>query len=267
MSWFLLVLTLAFGASSLSGAPGPSRAFGENIGIDQRVGGTIPPDLFLRDEAGARVALAEVMGDRPALLVPVYFECPMLCSLTLNEVLRATRSLSLDAGRDFTVVAFSFDSREGAALATAKRETYVRAYGRPGTAGGWRFLTGTEESLRRLTEAIGFRYVKDPDGTDFAHAAAVVVLTPEGRISRYLLGSEYRPRDVRLALAEAGGGRIGSVVDQVLLFCFRYDAHQGRYTPAIMNLVRAGGAGTFALIVFGVARQIRRERRRAARRT
>jgi len=219
-----------------------------DIGIDQRLGESIPLDLHFRNEAGADVRLGRYFGDKPVILALVYYECPMLCTLVLNGLVSSLRALSLDAGKDFQVVAVSFDPRETPAMATAKRDTYLEAYRRAGAAAGWHFLTGDEDSIRRLTEAVGFRYRFDPASGEFAHASAITVLTPRGEIARYFYGVEYAPRDLRLGLVEAAQEKIGSAVDQLLLFCFRYDVNTGRYSAAVLNLVRLGGVLTVVVL-------------------
>jgi protein SCO1/2 len=225
------------------------------VGIDQRLGARVPLGARFRDEAGAEVALGRYFGARPVVLALVYYECPMLCTQVLNGLVAAAKTLSFDAGREFDVVVVSFDPRETPALARAKKETYVRRYGRPRTAGAWHFLTGGDPAIASLTRAVGFRYAYDAAAAQFAHAAAVAVLTPDGRIARYLFGIEYAPRDLRLALVEAGGGRIGSAID------YHYDPSTGVYGLAALNLVRAGGAATALLVGGYVLLSLRRERR------
>jgi protein SCO1/2 len=198
------------------------------------------------------------------VLSVVYYECPMLCTLTLNGLVSALATLSFDVGREFEVVTVSFDPREGPELARAKKAAYLRRYERPGAAEGWHFLTGDEEALRAVTSSIGFRYAWDERTKQFAHPAGLVVLTPEGRISRYLYGVEYAPKDLRLALVESAAGRIGGAVDQVLLFCYEYDPETGRYGAVIMRLVRLGGVLTLAGLAGLIFVLRRSERRRDA---
>ncbi|HUH11928.1 MAG TPA: SCO family protein [Longimicrobiales bacterium] len=231
------------------------------VGFDQRLGENVPADLVLRDEDGRAVELRAYLGRRPVVLSIVYYECPMLCTLTLNGLVSAMATLSFDVGREFEVVTVSFDAREGPELARAKKAAYLQRYKRPGAALGWHFLTGDAEALRALTAAVGFRYAWDERTNQFAHPAGVVVLTPEGRISRYLYGVEYAPKDLRLALVESGEGRIGSAVDQVLLFCYQYDPENGRYGAVIMRLVRLGAVLTLAALG-GLIFTLRRAERR-----
>ncbi len=224
-----------------------------DIGIEQRLNESVPLQLPFRDESGAAVHLGDYFGARPVVLALVYYECPMLCTLVLNGLVSSLKAVSFDAGDEFEVVAVSIDPDETPAMALAKKETYLKAYRRPDAARGWHFLTGDEESIRQLAEAIGFRYRYDPASGEFAHAAGVTVLTPRGKIARYFYGVEYAPRDLRLGLIEAAAETIGTAADQLLLFCFRYDAATGRYSAAVLNLVRLGGVLTvlsFAVFVF-----------------
>ena len=236
-----------------------------DVGFDQRLGESLPLDVALRDEDGRPVTLGAYFKGRPVVLAVVYYECPMLCTLTLNGLVSALATLSFDAGREFEVVTVSFDPREGPELARAKKAAYLRRYERPGAALGWHFLTGDAEALRAVTSAVGFRYAWDERTRQFAHPAGVVVLTPEGKIARYLYGVEYAPKDLRLALVESAAGRIGNAVDQVLLFCYQYDPETGRYGAMVMRLVRLGGVLTLAALGGLIFALRRSERRDAAR--
>lgn len=193
--------------------------------------------------------------------MPVYYDCPMLCGMVLNGLTTTLRAMQLDAGRDFEVVVFSIDPAETTAMAAARKAATLERYDRPGAADGLHFLTGEAEAIAALTQAIGFRYDYDESSGEFAHAAGLVLLTPEGQVARTLYGVEYPPRDLRLGLVEAADGQIGNVVDEILLFCFRYDPTIGRYSAATMNLVRAGGAITVGLLAAFVLLMLRRERR------
>ncbi len=244
--------------TAAEGLPGPLA----EVGFDQRLGESIPLDLVFRDEQDREVRLGDYFGQRPVLLAPVYFDCPMLCTLVLNGMASALGVLSFDPGREFEILAVSFDARETPALAAQKKSVYLERYGRPDTAAGWHFLTGDEESIRRLTESIGFRFVFLPEQNQFAHASGIVALTPDGQIARYFFGVEYAPRDLRLGLVEAADGAIGSVVDQVLLYCFHYDPVIGKYSAAVMNLIRLGAAITVVVLGSFVLAHWRREKRR-----
>jgi protein SCO1/2 len=224
------------------------------VGFDQRLGETVPLDITLRDEAGRAVRLGNYFRGKPVALNLVYFECPMLCTMALNGLTGALGTLSFEPGREFEMVTVSFDHREGPELAAAKKATYLKRYGRPQAAAGWHFLTGDAAAIQALTRAVGFRYTWDDATAQFAHPSGLVVLTPEGRIARYLYGVEYTPKDLRLGLVEASEGRVGTAVDQAVLFCYRYDPMTGKYGLLVMRLVRVGGVltvlalGTFIVV-------------------
>jgi protein SCO1/2 len=233
-----------------------------NVAIEQHLDRPLPLDLPLRDEAGRLVRLRDYFGKRPVVLVLAYYNCPMLCTEVLNGLLSAMRVLTLDAGRDFEVVTVSFDPRDKPSDAGAKKAPYVARYGRPTGAGGWHFLTGPPASIAGLTEAVGFRYAWDEKIGQFAHASAIYVATPDGRLSRYFYGIEYAPRDLRLALVEASNGKIGTPVDQLLLYCYHYDPAAGRYGAVVMNMVRVAGGAFVLLLSTFLLLMWRRERRR-----
>ena len=219
------------------------------VRFDQRLDEQVPLDITFHDETGADVRLGDYFEHgRPVILVLAYFRCPRLCTEVLNGLVRALLDVNLTMGKDFDVVTVSFDARETPEMAAAKKKTYVERYGRPGADEGWHFLTGDQDAIDRLTKAVGFRYSYDAAKDQFAHASGIVVLTPSGKISRYFYDIQYSPRDVRLGLVEASNNRIGTPVDQVLLFCFHYDPNEGRYGAAVMNLVRAGGVLTLVSI-------------------
>jgi protein SCO1 len=235
----------------------------QQIGFDQRLGEQIPLELPFQDENGKDVKLGDYFGKKPVVLSIVYYRCPMLCTLSLNGLAGALEVLSFVAGQDFEVVTVSFDPHEGPVLAKAKKQAYMNRYKRSDAERGWHFLTGPQASTEALTRAVGFRYAWDAETKQWAHPAGVLVLTPEGKLSKYLYGVEYSPKDLRLALADAGGGRIGGLVDTVLLYCYRYDPHTGRYSAAVLNLVRAGAILTLAALVGFIA--VGSRRRRGAR--
>lgn len=222
-------------------ASSPPAAILNEVGIDQKLNQSLPLDLSFRNEAGAAVPLGHYFGTKPVILVFVYYECPMLCTLTLNGLVRSLRAMSFNAGQDFDVITVSFDPKESPKLAAAKKLTYMDEYRRPGTESGWHFLTGDAISIEQLTRAAGFRYKYDPRVQQWAHATGILVLTPEGRISRYFYGVEYSTRDLRLSLIEASNHRIGSLTDQVLLYCYQYDPETGKYGIAIMAILRIAG--------------------------
>jgi protein SCO1/2 len=231
------------------------------VGIDQRLDAQLPLDLVFRDEEGRPVALRRYFTGRPVILTLVYYECPMLCNLILNGVLRTIRVVSFDLGRDYAIVTVSIDPREKPSLAAVKKRKYASGYGRPGAAAGWHFLTGDEAAIRELARAAGFRYAWDPAREQYAHAAGFMVATPQGRLARYFYGVEYSARDLRLALVEASAGRIGSAVDQILLYCFHYDPQTGKYGPVVLNVVRAAGLATLLALGWFLFVMFRRERR------
>lgn len=234
------------------------------VAIEQRLGAQVPLDLAFRDEAGRAVTLGDYIGTRPVVLALAYYECPMLCTLVLNGMVRALRALTFDIGDEFEVLTVSFDPTETPALAVAKKATYLEHYGRPGAAAGWHFLTGAGPEIERLAHAVGFQYTWLPDQEQFAHAAAIMVLTPDGKVARYFYGVEYPPRDLRLGLVEAADGTIGSPVDQVLLYCFQYDPASGTYAAVALNMVRLGGIATLLALGGFVLLSRRRERGREA---
>jgi protein SCO1/2 len=221
----------------------------QQVGFDQKLGQKIPLDLPFKDETGKDVRLADYFGKRPVVLSIVYYRCPMLCTLSLNGLAAALEVLSFVPGKEFEVITVSFDPHEGPVLAAAKKRVYLSRYKRSEAERGWHFLTGEESSTKALTQAVGFRYAWDDETKQWAHPAGILVLTPDGRLSKYLYGVEYSPKDLRLALVDAGGGKIGGLVDTVLLYCYRYDPQTGRYSAAILNLVRAGGILTLAALV------------------
>jgi protein SCO1/2 len=220
----------------------------KDVGIDQKLNDSIPLGLTFRDEYGSTVRLSEFFEQKPVVLALVYYNCPMLCTQVLNGLDRSLKDVPMDIGKDFDVVTVSIDPSETPKLASAKRDLYAGIYGRPGAAQGWHFLTGEESQIRQLANAVGFRYAYDADSKQFAHASAVMVLTPGGKLSRYFYGITYPARDVRLGLVEASEGKIGSAVDQVLLFCYHYDPVTGKYGLLISRVIKAGGLVTVLAI-------------------
>jgi protein SCO1 len=243
-------------AAAQDGLPAVLRG----VGIEQRLDTQVPLELVFRDEENRAVRLGDYFQSRPVILVLAYYRCPKLCTEVLNGLLDSLRKLPLDAGEQFQVVVVSFDARETSPLAAAKKQAYVESYGRASGPNGWHFLTGAQASIDRLTQAVGFHYAYDANSDQFAHASGICVLTPHGRIARYFFGIRFPPRDLRLGLVEASENKIGTAVDQVLLFCFHYDPATGQYTAAVMNLVRLGGVAT--LLGLGVLFFVQRRRRR-----
>ena len=237
----------------------------KDVGIDQRLDQQLPLDATFRDEAGRTVPIsAFFQSKKPVILALVYFRCPMLCTQILNGLESSLKAVSFNPGRDFEVLAVSFDPKDTPETAASKKQMYLRRYGREGTANGWHFLTGDETNIKTLADAAGFHFKYDPKTDQFAHASGIMIATPDGRLSRYFYGVEYAPRDVRLGLVEASQNRIGNPVDQILLFCYHYDPATGKYGAMVMNMVRITAAvfvvigGAFLLMVF------RRDLRRAA---
>jgi len=229
----------------------------KQIGIDQKLDAQVPLDLTFRDEHGARVPLRQFFGRRPVILTLVYYQCPMLCTFVLNGVLNSAKAISFNMGKEYEVVTVSIDPTETPALAEAKHTMYAGLYGRAGAVSAWHFLTGEEAAIRQLAAAVGFRYVYDKPSAQYAHASGMMVLTPEGRVSRYFYGITYMPRDVRFALMDASGGKIGTPVDQILLACFHYDPMTGKYGLVISRVVQAAGITT-VLALGGMVLVLRR---------
>lgn len=214
----------------------------KEVAFDQHLGETLPLDVPLVDDHGREVVLGDYFGDKPVILAFVYYDCPMLCTMVMHGIAKSVGVLSFDAGKEFDVVAISIDPSETPEMAAAMKSDTVNRYGRPATADGWHFLTGPEESIRRLTEAAGFSYAFVPENGEFAHASGMIVATPEGTLAQYFYGIDYQPRHVRLALVEASANQIGGLVDQLLLYCFRYDPKLGKYTAVVTRILRITGA-------------------------
>lgn len=252
-------------APGLQPAPGPpsseTPAVLRPVAFDQRLNEALPLDTMFRDADGRQVKLGEYFGDKPVILAFVYYECPMLCNQVLNGLTSSLRVLDEMPGRDFDVVAISFDARETPAMASGKKKWNLDRYGRPESAEGWHFLTGTESAIKAVTAAAGFSFVWDQRTQQFAHPSGIIVATPDGKLSRYFFGIEYAPRDVRFALIESSAGRIGNAIDQLLLYCYHYDPATGSYGFVAMGAVRIGGALTLLALVGFVVVSIRREGR------
>jgi protein SCO1/2 len=235
----------------------------KNIDIEQRLGSKLPLKTSFRNETGAPVSLQEYFSGKPVLLAFTYFDCPMLCPLVLEGLVRSLRPLSLSVGRDFDIVVISIDEHDNPDGARKKKTDTVIRYGRDGTAAGWHFLTGEKSAIEAVTGSAGFTYAWDQASSQYMHASGVFILTPEGKIARVLYGIDYAPRDVRLALVEAANGTIGTAVDQLLLYCYHYDPITGKYGFVIMNSLRAAGVTTVLAIASFIGVMLRRERRAA----
>jgi protein SCO1/2 len=271
-NWLVIAATLLLSISAwgqgmtrgIMSPPANVRPPGlKNVGIEQNLNEQIPPGLTFRDETGRPVRLGDYFGKRPMILNLVYYQCPMLCGEVLSGLESSLRVLKFDVGKEFGVLTVSFDPRETPEMAAAKKAEYLKRYGRPGAADGWHFLTGSQESIEALTKAAGFQYNYDSKTGQFAHASAIMVLTPEGKVAQYYYGVEYAPKDLRLGLIQAADNKIGTVVDQVLLYCYHYDPATGKYGAIISRVLQLAAAatililGTFIVLLFrlGPARQ------------
>jgi len=233
----------------------------DGVRIEQRLNEQLPLDLEFRDSQGRTVRLGDYFDSRAVLIAPVYYECPMLCSMVLQGLVRALKVVSLEPGRDYEIVTVSFDFRETPGQAAKAKERYAGQLRREGAERGWHFLTGEREDVEELMSALGFHYRFIEEQQQYSHASAVIVATPEGKLSRYFYGVEYTPRDLKFGLMEASNNQVGSPVDQVLLYCFHYDPITGKYGFVIMNALRLFGALTVAAIVLFIVISLRRERR------
>jgi protein SCO1 len=261
---YLLPVTLVFlaaGAASAETSSTPAQLPGK-VAIAQKLGNQIPLDLMMRDESGRIVHLRDYFNHgRPLLLNFVYYRCPMLCPIVLEGISSALTELKFNIGEQFDVITVSIDPRDMPKEAAQFKDKYVKRYGRLNAASGWHFLTANETAIHRLAGSIGFQYAYDPARDQFAHGAALFVLTPDARVSRYFFGFEFQPRDLRLGLVEASGGKIGTATDQILLLCYHYDPATGRYSRSAMNFVRAGSVTTVAALASFIIIMIRKERR------
>jgi protein SCO1/2 len=235
----------------------------KDIGIDQKPNAKLPLDAEFSDEQGAAVKLGQFWGPRPVVLALVYYQCPMLCTQVLSGLAGSLQGVTFAPGKEYEVVVVSFNPGETPAMATERKKNFVSRYIRTIDKTHIHFLTGRESSIKALAGAVGFRYAWDQQTGQYAHPAAIMITTGDGRMSRYLYGVEFAPRDLKLALVEASEGRVGSVVDQALLFCYHYDPETGRYGIVIMNIVRAAGALTVLGLGLGIVLSLRRERRQA----
>jgi protein SCO1/2 len=233
------------------------------VRFEQRLNEPLPLDTPFVDESGRGVRLGDYFGRRPVVLVFVYYECPMLCTQVLNGLTSVLGTLDQRAGRDFDVVAVSIDARETPVLAAAKKAAYVDRYDRPGAQSGWHFLTGTEGAIRAVTDAAGFHFAWDERTRQFAHASGFAIATPEGRLARYFFGIEYAPRDVTFALIESSQGRIGTLAERLLLYCYHYDPATGSYAFVAMRAVQVGAVVTLIALLGFVALALRRDLRAA----
>jgi protein SCO1/2 len=238
----------------------PERRLLRQVAFDQKLDAQLPLDLFFRNEAGETVQFNRYFGERPVVLALVQYECPMLCSEILNGLLYTVDEVPFDIGKEYDVVVVSIDHRETPQQAAEEKAPYVRRYGREGADKGWHFLVGDEQSIARLADSIGYRFVFDAEKNQFAHPSGILVATPMGKVSHYFYGVQYPSKDLRLSLVEASENKIGSAVDAVLLYCYHYDPTTGRYGVVVMNIVRVIGAITVAALVLAILYMLRRER-------
>ncbi len=257
----LLVAAMALIAVPLRAQQPAAAAILREVSIAQRLNQPIPPEIVFRDENGRAVHLGDYFGKKPIVLSLVYFDCPALCTEVLNGELRTMKAISLDLGKDFDAVTISFEPKDSPSLAQAKRDVYAGQYGRPGAAENWHFLTGEQQSIDALTQAVGFHYAYDSSARQYAHAAAIMLLTPDGRMARYFYGVQYPARDFRLGLVEASQGKIGTPTDRALLYCYQYDPVTGKYGLVVMNVVRGGGLLTVLALGIFMWVMFRRERK------
>jgi protein SCO1/2 len=255
----LLLLTIA----GVAGAADDAIPAGlQNVGIEEKLNAQLPLDAVLSDELGNRVALRDcIMPGKPAVLQLGYFGCPMLCDTISQGMLRSMKELDLQIGRDFSVIFISFDPRETRVEAYQKKRSYVQQYDRPGSAKGWHFLVADKATIKAVTDAVGFKFKWDDETNQFSHSAAIMMISPEGKVSRYLYGVDFPKRTMRLSLVEASEGKIATTTDRMMMFCFRYDSSTGKYTLAVMNLMRAGAVVTVIALAAVVTRLLLKERR------
>jgi protein SCO1/2 len=270
LAWWALpaaALMVAAGTAAAGPDPEPPAPPPPDVRIEQRLGEKVPQELTFRDDEGRVVRLGQYFGDKPVVLVLAYYGCPRLCNEVLNDLVKGLGGVPFTAGKDFQVVIVSFDTREGGKpkLVADKKRAYAEAYGRPDSEAGWHFLTGEQPEIDALKAAVGFKTVYDPKRDEFAHDSAVMVLSPDGKVSRYLFGLGYSPRDLRLALVESSQGKVGTPVDHFMLLCFHYDASSGKYSATVMRLLRLGGVLTVAAIVLFWLASAWRGRRNARR--
>jgi protein SCO1/2 len=258
---FLFFFTAVL-SSTQAQTPAEQKKIMSQVRVDQNLGKKIPLDVTFLDEKGVSVPIGNYFKDRPVLITPVYYECPMLCTITLTDLVNALKTVPLEPGKDFEILTFSINPKEGPELASKKKASYVNVYRRPSAAQGWHFMTGDQASIEKLTEALGFHYAYDAQSGQYAHASSVIAATAQGALTHYFTGVGIEPRDLRLALVEASRGKIGTVTDQILLLCYHYDPATGRYGFAIENAIRITGVLTAFILFAAIWLMIRSERKR-----
>jgi protein SCO1 len=260
----LFLSSFSFGLRASAQPAGARPPVLQDVGIDQLLNNQVPLDLEFRDETGRTVRLAEYFKDKPVILSLVYYNCPRLCTQILNGMLGALKGLPMTPGNEFVNVTVSFDPRETPELAAAKKTEYLARYNRPGSEAGWHFLTGDEAAIKALTKAVGFRYVWDPVTKQYAHASGIMILTPQGKLSRYFYGIEYAPRDLRFGVIDASAGKVGSLADQIILYCYMYDPERGTYGLVVMRLLRVFAIFTLGTLLALFLYLRRKEKQKAA---
>ena len=241
------------GAAGPAGAQaGPTIVPRDDVALDQRLNNQVPLDIPFRDDSGKVVPLSTFFGKRPVILQMPFYRCPGICTLEMDGMTHSIRYLSYNPGTDYDIVEVSINPKETPELAAAKKAEFIKLYGRPKTAAGWHFLTGNEASIKRLAAAVGFKYVYDVKTDQYIHPAGLMVLTPEGKLSRYFYGAGYRPQDLKFALIDASAHKIGSPVDQILLMCYHYDPIQGRYGVAVINILKVAGTATLLILIASI---------------
>ena len=267
----LLPLTLIASGSARAQVPPPPTAMADppavlkNIRIDQKLNAQVPGDLVFKDEEGQNVRLGDYFGKRPMILVMVYFKCPQLCTVVLTDLVHTLNGLTgVSVGQQFDILTVSFDPKEGPELAAAKKKAYIKEYGRTGASEGWHFLTGQQDSIARLADAVGFRYQWSEEYQQYMHASGLMILTPQGKISQYFYGIDFAANDVRTALTRAGNDEIGEPADEILFYCLHYDPRTGKYGLIIDRALKLGGGltvlllGSFLFVMF--SNDLRRRR-------
>jgi protein SCO1/2 len=265
--WILLLaagLSLSATAAARSEAIlNPLEQLTKQVGIYPVLGTPVPLELEFVNADGKSVRLADLMNDKPVLLHLVYYECPMLCRLSSDGMMAGLAAVSLEPGKDFSIITVSFDPREGPELSRRARALAIDRIGREPVESGWQFLTGTESAIAKLCDSVGFKYAWDDKTSQYAHASGVFALTPDGKLSRFLSGVEFSPRDLRLSLVEASENKIGTAADQVLLMCYMYDPTTGKYGFAVISAIRALGVATVGVMAASIFVMLRRERQRS----
>lgn len=261
------VAWIALASASLATAQSARPAIAKGVNLEQKLNAPVPLDLVFHDERGQTVPLRTYFGDKPVVLSLVYFKCPSLCPMSMQETVTSLRRVSLEPGRDYNVVVVSFDPSDTPAMAAEKKGYYAKEFGKAGFDSGWHFLTGSQDSISKLASAVGFGYRWDPVTRQFIHAGGIMVATPDGKMSRYFYGIAYAPADLRMALVEASQHKIGSPVDYVLLFCFHYDAAQGKYSLVIVNVLKIAAAITLLCLGGLIYLLMRSEKKQKTRTT